>query len=713
MDRRRFLATLSALSAVGLAGCPGGGGGTDTPGETDGGDRTDTATPTGVPTPTRTSAPTATPAGETPTDSPTESETATPTEEETATPTETPQPESDLPRLHTDGKWIVDEDGNEVVLRGVATADPQFVQEDVDRDELDYWTLLGRLTDESEAWYTGVVRVPCTLESWQSTGISRYCSQYLDRIVGHCARENVYVMIDHHLIRDYDTDEIDAAMREFWGTVAPRYADRSHVLYELFNEPKNPSFPDDETTWGTWKDHAQPWVDLIRERAPETPVVIGSPEWTSVTNMAPEDPFEGENLVYSGHIYPANGQPEEFDATYGAPAEEVPVMITEFGWDANGDPDVDEGTTSGWGDPFMDWLDSYPNMGWQGWCFDPGWFPALVDDELNLLGGDSYAGHTIKDRLADRRDERTPDAFPTDGADYTGPADQTPPPVPTGFFTRETGDDEFQVTWVPSEDGETATQFYRVYVNGRRAATVEGEAYTLQAIPGQTYEIQVTAVDAVGNESAKSETVTVEGEGELDPDTEIPQAGAAPEVDGDVDDAWSNVTAHEFRHVVQGSVDGDDDLSGTWRATWDDDAFYLLVDVTDDELVSDSDQQYNDDSVEIFVDADNSKGSEYDGTNDFQFSFPWDGESIAGKHPQPVDDVEWAQTDTDDGYRIEVAFPWSVLTVSNPANHAMGLDVHVNDDDDGGERDGKMAWFGEEDVAWNTPSALATVQLVE
>jgi oligosaccharide reducing-end xylanase len=63
------------------------------------------------------------------------------------------------------------------------------------------------------------------------------------------------------------------------------------------------------------------------------------------------------------------------------------------------------------------------------------------------------------------------------------------------------------------------------------------------------------------------------------------------------------------------------------------------------------------------------------------------------------------------GYRLEVKIPWATLSVTPAQNNLIGLDVHVNDDDDGGTRDGKKTWFATNDNAWQNPSLLATAQL--
>lgn len=304
-------------------------------------------------------------------------------------------------RLHTEGKWIVDAGGSRVKLRGVATADPAF-----------YWRwhpktameVVEWASDEGRGWYPNTVRLPVTQGYIDHYGLDTVIDDILRPLVDLLGDRGVYAMVDYHLIRPYTTEATDNAetdysvypdelLRTFWNRVAPEFAADVHVIYELFNEPTEPAhWGDDEAAWQEWKQAAQSWVDLVQSHAPETPLIIGSPRWTSVTNMAAVDPFDGENLIYSAHIYPANGQPSEFDPTYGAPAEEVPVVVTEFGWDPNGGS-VDQGTNSGWGEPFRQWVESYENMGWTAWCFDDSWAPHM----FNSPGEGANEPWTLKD----------------------------------------------------------------------------------------------------------------------------------------------------------------------------------------------------------------------------------------------------------------------------------------------------------------------------
>ncbi|MFC7194069.1 glycoside hydrolase family 5 protein [Halosimplex aquaticum] len=318
------------------------------------------------------------------------------------------------PRLHTDGRWIRDPQGNEVQLRGMATADPGFYRRHHPKS---FEEVLRRATDTADGWHPNVVRLPITQDSVNHFGIDTVIEEFVRPSVDILASRDVYALVDFHLIRPYTQEAtetynsnnddtlspIDDVMTTFWEAVAPEFADDEHVIYELFNEPTQPTmYGDDAGAWQTWRDAAQPWVDLVREHAPDTPIIVGSPRWTSVTHMAPEYPFEGENLIYAAHIYPDNGAPSEFDQYYGEPANDVPVVVTEFGWDPEGGS-ADQGTTSGWGEPFRQWAEGYENMGWISWCFDDSWAPTFFSspgsgaaEPWTLKDGDDQMGDTSR-----------------------------------------------------------------------------------------------------------------------------------------------------------------------------------------------------------------------------------------------------------------------------------------------------------------------------
>jgi len=186
----------------------------------------------------------------------------------------------------------------------------------------------------------------------------------------------------------------------------------------------------------------------------------------------------------------------------------------------------------------------------------------------------------------------------------------------------------------------------------------------------------------------------------------------APEIDGRADDLWSEVRRHRIRNTSYAPASDRSDLTAFYRAMWDKDNLYVLVNVMDEALKNDSDEFYFDDCVEVFIDADNSKSAGY-GDNDYQYFFEWAeadpqmGESQHGR----TDGVQFAVGRADVGYRVEIKFPWSTLGTDPAVGRKIGIDVHVNDDDDGGERDTKVMWRSVEDNTWQNPRAMGIAEL--
>jgi hypothetical protein len=194
----------------------------------------------------------------------------------------------------------------------------------------------------------------------------------------------------------------------------------------------------------------------------------------------------------------------------------------------------------------------------------------------------------------------------------------------------------------------------------------------------------------------------------------ISRASGPVVIDGAVEDLWSQAREYKIGNMIYMPASSESDLSANYKAMWDKKNLYVLVNVTDDNLKNDSDSDlwYQDDCVEVFIDADNSKSNEY-GENDAQYHFDWDRTNPTMDRFQRgrLSGIEFAMVTTGNGYRTEIKFPWSTLGTEPSAGTKIGLDVHVNDDDDGGDRDTKLTWRGKQDNAWQTPSAFGIGEL--
>ncbi len=169
---------------------------------------------------------------------------------------------------------------------------------------------------------------------------------------------------------------------------------------------------------------------------------------------------------------------------------------------------------------------------------------------------------------------------------------------------------------------------------------------------------------------------------------------------------WKNSAALHIKNVVGGNINGGRDLSATWQTHWDNNFLYVRVDTIDDKFVRDSYNPWSDDSIELYIDADGSRSPRFDGKNDFHFIYRWkDGSVNMSKNSAHRRHLNIQQTmvRTDRGYTLETAIPWRTLGVKPVAGHMIGIDVQINDDDNGKERDGKLAWHSKNDKAWQNP----------
>ncbi len=184
-----------------------------------------------------------------------------------------------------------------------------------------------------------------------------------------------------------------------------------------------------------------------------------------------------------------------------------------------------------------------------------------------------------------------------------------------------------------------------------------------------------------------------------------------PSIDGYKDLIWESGMSQTLQNKAD-TVTGENDLFGTYNIAWDNDYLYVYASVQDDILNNDSVKPWDDDSVEIYIDGGNEKGSSYD-QNDHQLVFRYNDPVVY--HPstgiQDPAGVQFSQQETSIGYDVEVRIAWSFIGVTATADQQIGIDIHVNDDDNGAGRDGKLMWSDTQDIAYMNPSVFTSLSL--
>jgi PQQ-dependent dehydrogenase (s-GDH family) len=166
----------------------------------------------------------------------------------------------------------------------------------------------------------------------------------------------------------------------------------------------------------------------------------------------------------------------------------------------------------------------------------------------------------------------------------------------------------------------------------------------------------------------------------------------------------------EFTNNVTKNIVGTSNNTATYAVLWDSLNLYVAIKVTDASKFNDSANPWDDDAVEVYIDADNNGGTAY-GTNDRQFMKEWNSTAIWEKNGKTTG-VQHAWANTANGYAVELRIPWSNIAITNPATgFTIGFDVASDDDDNGSTRESQLMWSGDGEN-WQYPRNFGDLVLV-
>src|SRR5690349_9490376 len=177
----------------------------------------------------------------------------------------------------------------------------------------------------------------------------------------------------------------------------------------------------------------------------------------------------------------------------------------------------------------------------------------------------------------------------------------------------------------------------------------------------------------------------------------------APTIDGNLNESTWNLA-----QTVNKTTIGTPNNTVTMGAMWNSTTLFVAVRVLDANLFNDSANTWEDDSVEVYIDANNNKGTTYD-SFDRQFTKGYNDTGLGGIGSQTGVTHAWAAISG--GYSVELAIPWSNLGVTPTAGMTIGFDVGYNDDDNAGTRDSQAVWWGTIND-YNNTSAFGSLVLM-
>ena len=303
--------------------------------------------------------------------------------------TQTPeQPVRRIPGLHTEGRWIVNSDGDTLILRGVNIPSLE-------------WTATGDNMRSSflqaiDVWKCNFLRIPLSQDRWfgytseQADGGFAY-RQLVQNLVALAESKDTYVWLDLHwsngnIWGEYIGQHVmpDSNSLVFWKDVAQAYKNHPAVLFGLYNEPYGIS-------WDIWRDGGelteyydrngedtyidyyavghQQLYDEIRALGADNIIIAAGLDWGfDLRGILEGYALDGENIAYDTHPYPWKNS--DWDTYWADIGQIYPVIVGEWG---GGDGD---GSYFAHITHFL----RVNKFSWCAWCFHPSAGPQLLRD---------------------------------------------------------------------------------------------------------------------------------------------------------------------------------------------------------------------------------------------------------------------------------------------------------------------------------------------
>lgn len=152
----------------------------------------------------------------------------------------------------------------------------------------------------------------------------------------------------------------------------------------------------------------------------------------------------------------------------------------------------------------------------------------------------------------------------------------------------------------------------------------------------------------------------------------------------DNSDIWNAQKAETIENVAN----GDHGASGEFKAIWSDKYLYIRVQVNDDTPDTSGTNYHDQDSVEVFINQNHNKPSNYGG-GDQHYIINRDNNVTAGSGAN-LSDFRSVVSSDKQGYVVELAIPFQDFTPAK--NDKLGFELQINDSHNSGIRNYALKW---------------------
>ncbi len=183
-----------------------------------------------------------------------------------------------------------------------------------------------------------------------------------------------------------------------------------------------------------------------------------------------------------------------------------------------------------------------------------------------------------------------------------------------------------------------------------------------------------------------------------------------PVIDGTMDEEYNQSNPLSVDKFIQGIEDEKNVFNGATaqaRVLWDESALYVYMEVNDPVLSEASDTVYMQDTIEVFIDENNSKTTYYE-PDDGQFRVSFKNKQSFGSTGS-VEGFESVAQTTANGYAVELKIPYRTLKPQDGT--IIGFDLQVNDDQGSGARDSISKWNDPTNESWRSTAGFGVLTL--
>lgn len=264
--------------------------------------------------------------------------------EETSVPSQSGTTDKNTPfgkhgALSVKGTDLVGASGEKVQLRGMSTHGlawfPQYVNFDTFKFLRDEWNTncvrLAMYTHENGGYCAG--------------GNKEQLKTLVRNGVDYASQLGMYVIVDWHVLNEQNPLTYKDEAKKFFDEMSKEFAGKDNVIYEICNEPNGSG------SWQNVTAYANEVIPIIRANAPNSVILVGTPQWSQNIDQALAAPLKFDNIMYTLHFYAATHTDWLRNKMESCINSGLPVFVSEFGTcDASGNGGVDVGQSNAWKD---------------------------------------------------------------------------------------------------------------------------------------------------------------------------------------------------------------------------------------------------------------------------------------------------------------------------------------------------------------------------